>query len=93
MRQIKLEVRPDYDVLSGRELGKHIYCKSGLDTITVDEKVNLIFPDTVQSLSASFVQGLLANIFDLKGKNKAKEDIHVKMENDELEKEFFNNFY
>jgi len=93
MREIKLKVRPDFDVLSGRDLGTFIYQESGLDSITVDEEVTLIFPDTVQSLSASFVQGLLANIFALKGKNKAKKEIHVKMENAELEKEFFNNFY
>lgn len=93
MREIKLKVRSDYSVLSGRDLGTSIYHESGLDSISVDEEVRLIFPDTVQSLSASFVQGLLANVFALKGKAKAKKEIHVKMENEELEEEFFNNFY
>ena len=93
MRKINLKVRSDFDVLSGRDLGTSVYNESGLDSISVDEEVTLIFPDTVQSLSASFVQGLLANVFALKGKSKTKNDIHVETKNKELEHEFFNNFY
>lgn len=93
MKEINLVIKKDFDTLSGRKLGKSVYEKSNLADITFDDKALLIFPDTIVKVSASFVQGLLDEIFIIKGKEKTRQDIQVKMKTRDLEKSFFEKIY
>ncbi|MFZ4845542.1 hypothetical protein [Enterococcus faecium] len=90
---IELKVRNDLDVLVGRKLGEKLYSENLKEPIDVDDIVTFIFPKTINNFTASFVQGLLAEIFMIKGKAKAIEDVKIVTENPDLEKEFYKKFY
>lgn len=93
MKEIKLSIRKDFAGLAGRELGLSIYETNNLDEISIDEEVLLVFPDTVERIAASFVQGLLEGFIKKKGKYNTKKEVHVKMKNKKLEESFYEKMY
>lgn len=80
--------------LIGFELGVHIYKENNLDDVNLStNKVKIIFPNTIEKISSSFVQGFFAGFIKRVGKNTAKEQVIIEMKNDELTSLFYKKLY
>lgn len=77
MREIEINVKKDISGLAGFELGKALYNNHNLDDIDTKEKALIIFPNTVEKVAASFVQGFFAGFIEKKGKFNAKQDLSL----------------
>ena len=80
-------------ILIGFELGIHIYEENNLDKVNLNNKVEIIFPTTIKKISSSFVQGFFAGFVKKVGKNTAKEQVVIKINDDELPEMFYKNLY
>ncbi len=80
-------------ILIGFELGIHIYEENNLDKVNLNNKVEIIFPTTIKKISSSFVQGFFAGFVKKVGKNTAKEQVVIKMKDDELTEMFYKKLY
>lgn len=79
--------------LIGFELGVHVYAENNLDEIDLNDKVEIVFPETIEKISSSFVQGFFAGFIRKVGKNTAKEQVIIKMKDDELTSMFYKKLY
>ncbi|NLM06589.1 DUF4325 domain-containing protein [Streptococcus gallolyticus] len=95
MKTVKIQGIPDsLSRLIGFELGVHIYKENNLDDVNLStNKVKIIFPDTIEKISSSFVQGFFAGFIKRVGKNTAKEQVIIEMKNDELTSLFYKKLY
>lgn len=79
--------------LIGFDLGIHVYEENNLDRIDLNNKVELIFPTTIEKISSSFVQGFFAGFVKKVGKNTAKEQVVIRMKDDDLTEMFYKKLY
>lgn len=94
LQKIKITGIPnDISLLVGFHLGKKIFKENQLGNYTVEEGIELEFPDTIERVSASFVQGFLAAYVEKVGKGLVRENVVIKMKNDTLSKLFMDKLY
>jgi len=55
-------------VFTGRDRGKDIRERSGIDTMVNDERVQVIIPEEIYSINPSFFEELFVNVVTLLGK-------------------------
>ncbi len=79
--------------LIGFELGVHVYEQNNLNKIDLNNKVEIVFPRTIEKISSSFVQGFFAGFVQKVGKNTAKEQVVIKMKDDNLTDLFYKKLY
>lgn len=79
--------------LIGFELGEYIYKENNLDRFELREKVEIIFPDTIEKVSSSFVQGFFSGFIEKIGKSNAREQVIIKMKTEELTALFYKKLY
>ena len=79
--------------LIGFELGVHVYNENDLNNIDLKDKVEIVFPETIEKISSSFVQGFFSGFIKKVGKNTAKEQVIIKMKDDELTSMFYKKLY
>lgn len=79
--------------LIGFELGVHVFEENKLDEVDLKNRVEIIFPDTIEKISSSFVQGFFSGFIRKVGKNTAKEQVVIKMKNEELTSLFYKKLY
>ncbi|HEM4983020.1 TPA: hypothetical protein U1177_002200 [Streptococcus suis] len=55
--------------------------------------MEIVFPETIEKISSSFVQGFFSGFIKKVGKNTAKEQVIIKMKDDELTSMFYRKLY
>ena len=94
MQKIKITGIPnDISLLVGFQLGKKIFKENRLGNYSVEDGIELEFPDTIERVSASFVQGFLSAYVEKVGKGLVRENIVIKMKNDTLSRLFMDKLY
>lgn len=79
--------------LIGFELGEYVYKENNLDKVDLKKKIEIIFPETIEKISSSFVQGFFHGFVKKVGKNIAKEQVVIKMKNEDLTALFYKKLY
>lgn len=86
-------VKKSLSRLIGFELGVHIYEENKLNRFDLNDKIEIVFPNTIEKVSSSFVQGFFSGFIRKVGKNTAKEQVIIKMKNAELTALFYKKLY
>lgn len=94
LQKIKITGIPnDISLLVGFNLGKKIFRENQLGNYAVEKGIQLEFPDTIERVSASFVQGFLSAYVEKVGKGLVRENVVIKMKNDTLSRLFMDKLY
>lgn len=94
LQKIKINGIPnDISLLVGFQLGKKIFKVNQLGNYSVEDGIELVFPDTIERVSASFVQGFLSAYVEKVGKGLVRENIVIRMKNDSLSRLFMDKLY
>ena len=70
--------------LVGYNYGKHTYDMQLKDKISPDEITYIVFPEQIEKVSSSFLEGLFEDIFNLFGYKVAGDKIRVETKNESL---------
>lgn len=91
MKRIILEFDNSLSGLAGYEYGKQIYNEQVKNKISFDEEVCIEFPDNIQRIASSFVQGFFEEIAENVGISSIGKNIEIKCVNDKLKKSIIDN--
>ena len=72
--------------LSGNKLGREIFRSEVEPNINTAESVEVVLPEQIRDVGASFVQGLYASLSEKYGKEQALEIMMLKCKNEEANK-------
>lgn len=84
MKCIYLVFPKDITRLVGYNYGKHTYDMQLKDEISPDEITYIVFPEQIEKVSSSFLEGLFEDIFNLFGYKVAGDKIRVETKNESL---------
>ena len=79
--------------LAGFPYGEEIYRNQVKGTISFDDKIKIIFPDQIEKVASSFVQGFFANIVMAIGYKGIEKNVIIKTQNDNLTTSIRKNIY
>lgn len=77
MKTIELIFNKSITRIAGNPYGKQIYNEQVKDKVDLNAVNKIIFPDNINGVSISFVQGLMYEIVEDKGKNYFKEHFEL----------------
>ena len=85
-----LDIRLEFDdktiiALAGYDYGKKIFNEQVGEQVDIDQGINLIFPDQIQKLASSFVQGFFSTWVKRDGFQKVLEKVHVQSVHQRIE--------
>ena len=64
MISVQLEFRSDLTKLAGNDFGERIFVEQVRPKIDYNDTIELVFPERIDRIASSFVQGLLGDIVD-----------------------------
>ena len=76
-KTVKMNVDKDLRCLAGFEYGKHLWLQNVDKEYDGTEVIEVVFPEYIEALAVSFVQGFYTRPFNLVGKEKAIETIKI----------------
>ncbi len=79
--------------LAGFPYGEEIYRNQVKGKISFDDKITIIFPDQIEKVASSFVQGFFANIVMAIGYKGIEKNVIIKTQNDNLTTSIRKNIY
>lgn len=93
MKEINLEFPTGLKGLSGFDYGDQIYqCQVKLKK-SFDEKVKIIFPEQIEKVASSFVQGFFSELIKEIGYKKIEKNIVIKTRSEKLTDSIYKNLY
>lgn len=81
MKEINLKFSKSITRIAGNPFGKEIYENQIKDNMDLENVNKIIFPKSINGVSISFVQGLMYDIVEKKGKQYFKEHFILFSEN------------
>lgn len=83
---IELKFKNTLTDLSGNRLGDEVYDTQISHKIDIERKNIVRFPDTVEYIGSSFIEGMYKKLGEKYGKRKAAEIMELTSENEECKK-------
>ncbi len=93
MTTINLEFPKSETRLAGFPYGENVYQSQAKEKISFDEKITIIFPDQIEKVASSFVQGFFANIVMEIGYKGIEKNVIIKTKNENLTSSIRKNIY
>lgn len=88
---IKLECDKTISMLAGFNSGKIMYEKQVKGKVDFNDKITIVFPDHIDNIASSFVQGFFDEFMDKIGIDGIEEKISIESVHPELEKYIIDN--
>jgi hypothetical protein len=70
-------VKKDLTKLAGNGFGKSIYENQVKDKVTLDEKIKFVFPERIDRMASSFIQGFFSEIVSIIGLSGIEELVEI----------------
>ena len=83
---IKLKFEKSLEGLAGYEFGMETYKNQVENRINFDQKITIVFPDNIQRIASSFIQGFFENIVQHIGVSGVVKNIEIISTKEELKK-------
>ena len=80
-----------YSGLASNPFGKKTYIEQVKGKVDESQKIRIVFPDQIESVASSFVQGFFADWIDRYGYGWIKDNIEIKARSKELEDKIYEN--
>lgn len=93
MIEIKLEFPKSETRLAGFPYGETVYKQQVANDIKFDDKITIVFPDQIEKIASSFVQGFFAAIVDAIGYKGIDDKVTIKSRNEALTASIRKNIY
>lgn len=98
MKKINLELEKTISRIAGFEYGQSIYneqVKSIVDSYeySKDIELTITFPDFIENIASSFVQGFFSQLIPLIGYDGIEKNIHIQTSSEWLTKSIYDNLY
>lgn len=91
MKKIELRFDKKFTHIAGNDYGYEIYCDQIRDFFDGKEKLEIWFPDYIEGVSISFVQGLIKDMLKIVTKDKLLGLIELHSNSDFLDKRLYDN--
>ena len=88
---IKLKFEKSLEGLAGYEFGMETYKNQVENRINFDQKITIVFPDNIQRIAYSFIQGFFENIVQHIGVSGVEKNIEIISTKEELKKIIISN--
>ena len=88
---IKLKFEKSLEGLAGYEFGMETYKNQVENRINFDQKITIVFPDNIQRIASSFIQGFFENIVQHIGVSGVEKNIEINSTKEELKKILISN--
>jgi len=79
--------------LAGFPYGETIYKEQAKNIITFDDEIMIIFPEQIEKVASSFIQGFFADIIKTIGYKGFERNVIIKSKSDELTASIRKNIY
>lgn len=90
MKVIKLKLPKDTSGVAGFKYGEQIYKEQVKANYDMSDKLTIEFPDNIERVGSSFIQGLFSEIIMSKGFRFIEENIVIKSKSAELTRRILN---
>ena len=91
--RINLKFKTSITGLAGNPFGQSVYKEQVAPKILHDEKNVIVFPEQIEDMAISFIQGFFKEIIDRYGYAKLREMIEVEAGNEFVVKKIWENIY
>lgn len=95
IKVIELKFKKDITRLAGFPYGKETYEQQVAGEINVEktEKLTLVFPESIEKIASSFVQGFFSDLVSTIGYEGIEKKIIVQTKSDSLKESIMRNLY
>lgn len=93
MNTINLSFPKSETRLAGFPYGEEVYKNQVRDNISFEGKITIIFPDQIEKVASSFIQGFFANIVAAIGYKGIEKNVIIKTQNENLTTSIRKNIY
>lgn len=93
MNKIELRFDKAQTCLAGFPYGKDVYKQQVEGKINIDDNVEIIFPDQIEMVASSFVQGFFSVLVKQIGYLGIEKNIEIKSSSDNLTQSMWENLY
>ncbi len=93
MKTINLKFPKSETSLAGFPYGEEVYKEQAQNIISFDDKIMIIFPEQIEKVASSFVQGFFANIVLAIGYKGIEKNVIIKTRNENLTLSIRKNIY
>lgn len=91
--KIALKFKKDITGLAGYPYGEKIYNDQVKDNINFDEDIIIEFPDNIERIASSFVQGFFSDIVSEIGLEGVEKKVKIITKNPKLTQSVYDNLY
>lgn len=91
--RINLKFKASITGLAGNPFGQSVYKEQVASKINPNERITIVFPEQVEDIAISFIQGFFKEIIDHYGYDKLREMIEVEAGNEFVVKKIWENIY
>ena len=88
---VKLEFEKSLVGLAANPFGKSVFKKQVEGKLNEEQKITIIFPERIERIASSFVQGFFSQWIDKYGVEWVRKNIDVSVSNEELKKTVYEN--
>lgn len=93
MNKIELSFDKAQTCLAGFPYGEDVYKQQVEGKINIDDNVEIVFPDQIEMVASSFVQGFFSVLVKQIGYLGIEKNIDIKSSSDELTQSMWENLY
>jgi len=93
MKTINLQFPKSETRLAGFPYGEAVYNEQVKDIITFEDKIEIVFPNQIEKVASSFVQGFFAAIVAVIGYKGVEEQVIITSRSDNLTLSIRKNIY
>lgn len=93
MTTINLEFPKSETRLAGFPYGENVYQNQAKEKISFDGEITIVFPNQIEKVASSFVQGFFANIVMAIGYKGIEKNVIIKSKSDTLTSSIRKNIY
>lgn len=93
MTTINLEFPKSETRLAGFPYGEQVYKAQAKNIVSIDDKITIVFPDQIEKVASSFVQGFFANLVMSIGYKGIERNVIIKTRNEALTTSIRKNIY
>lgn len=91
--KITLKFKGDITGLAGYQYGEKVYNEQVKDNINLNEEIFIEFPDNIERIASSFVQGFFSDIVSEIGLEGVEKNVKIITKKPKLTKSVYDNLY
>ena len=77
--------------LAANPFGKRVFAEQVKDRVNEKQRIGIVFPDRIEYIASSFVQGFFSQWIDRYGVDWVRKNVDVTARSDELKKSIYDN--